>query len=336
MMGSRRSGIDVIGEGNDSQGSEFLIDLALEDDNRPIWVAAWGGANTLAQALWKLKQTYSQEDFETIAHQFRLFTITDQDIQIAKRQSYDQSSHSWMRRELNNHLLFIWDENTWQLQCELGKQNWETHRNLIQGHGALGSIYPDYKYGVEGDTPSFLHVMPNGLSDPTDPQQANWGGYHTYGISPDGKTNAWSSWSEPQKSMTTTYKRRFYQDELNDFCARMQWAQEGTGNTNPVVKVNGKHSSRPLIIKAKAGEEIRLNAKKTRDKDGDNLTYNWWQQPETGGETTLVDINGNNTPVATFVIPNDARGTTIHIICEVHDDGPFHLVGYQRVIIRVI
>ena len=51
LMGSEHGGIKVIGEGNDSPGSELLIRLADEDDSRPIYVAAWGGANTLAQAI---------------------------------------------------------------------------------------------------------------------------------------------------------------------------------------------------------------------------------------------------------------------------------------------
>ena len=48
VMGSTRAGIGVIGEGNDSPGSELLIRLADEDDPRPIWVCSWGGANTLS------------------------------------------------------------------------------------------------------------------------------------------------------------------------------------------------------------------------------------------------------------------------------------------------
>ena len=55
VMGSQRGGIKVIGEGNDSPGSDLLIRLADEDDPRPIYVAAWGGANTLAQAIWRVK-----------------------------------------------------------------------------------------------------------------------------------------------------------------------------------------------------------------------------------------------------------------------------------------
>ena len=48
----------------------------------------------------------------------------------------------------------------------------------IHGHGPLGDLYPDYKGGdiwssrlgqvrgiKEGDTPSFLSLVPNGLTD---------------------------------------------------------------------------------------------------------------------------------------------------------------------------
>ena len=40
-MGSMYGGIRSIGENNDSPGSELLIQLADEDDPRPIYVAAW-------------------------------------------------------------------------------------------------------------------------------------------------------------------------------------------------------------------------------------------------------------------------------------------------------
>lgn len=62
VMGSVNGGIKVIGENNDSQGSDLLIRLADEDDPRPIYVAAWGGANTLAQAIWRVKQTRSEAE----------------------------------------------------------------------------------------------------------------------------------------------------------------------------------------------------------------------------------------------------------------------------------
>jgi hypothetical protein len=333
VMGSQRGGIKVIGEGNDSPGSELLIRLADEDDPRPIYVAAWGGANTLAQAIWRVKQTRSAEALKRFVRKFRIYTITDQDMQYNMRMNRAYSSHMWLRQEFANDLQFIWDEGTWQEQCELGKRNWQLHKDHIQGKGALGKVYPDYKWGVEGDTPSFLYVMPNGLNDPEDPHQAGWAGYHERGLCADSLTTAWTSWREPLRSISVGYKTRFYPDEINDFMARMQWADEGFGNHNPQVIINRNKGFQPIHIQAKAGDTIRLDASKSSDSDGDSLSFFWWQQPEIG--KTKVAINQSSQSIATILIPADASGDTIHLICEVHDNGPFRLVSYRRIIISI-
>ena len=327
VMGSMYGGIRSIGERNDSPGSELLIRLADEDDPRPIYVAAWGGANTLAQAIWRVQQTRTAEEVRNFVRKFRIYTITDQDMDYAHRMDRARSSHQWLRREFKDDLQFIWDEGTWQEQCELGKQHWQQHASNIQGHGALGSEYPNYKWGVEGDTPSFLYVMPNGLNDPEDPRQAGWAGYHERGLCADSLTTAWTSWQEPLRSISVGYKRRFYPDELNDFMARMQWAAEGRGNHNPHVAVT------PHLVKAKPGETVRLDASQSNDPDGDSLSFHWWQQPEIG--STKVSIEASEAPIASIRIPADASCGSIHVICEVHDDGPFHLVSYRRVIISI-
>ena len=334
VMGSEHGGIKAIGEDNDSPGSELLIRLADEDDPRPIYVAAWGGANTLAQAIWRIKQSRTADEVKRFVRKFRLYTITDQDMQYSMRMNRAYSSHMWLRREFKDELQFIWDEGTWQEQCELGKQAWEQHRDYIQGKGALGKEYPTYKWGVEGDTPSFLYVMPNGLNNPECPQQAGWAGYHERGICADSLTTAWTSWQEPLRSISIGYKRRFYPDELNDFKARMQWAEEGMGNHNPQVVVNNKKGVQPICIQAKAGKTIRLDASKSKDADGDGLSFLWWQQPEIGH--TKVSINQHEQPLATIRIPANATGDTIHVICEVHDNGPFHLVAYRRIVITIL
>ena len=335
VMGSQRGGIRAIGNDNDSPGSDLLIRLADEDDARPIYVAAWGGANTLAQAIWRVKQTRSPEEVRQFVRKFRIYTITDQDMQYNMRMDRAYSSHQWLRREFADDLQFIWDEGTWQEQCELGKRHWSEHESFIQGHGALGKEYPTYKWGVEGDTPSFLYVMPNGLNDPEDPTQAGWAGYHLRGMCPDSLTTAWTSWEEPTRSISVGYKNAFYPDELNDFKARMQWAAEGKGNHNPKVIVNGKkYNCRAKHIRCHAGSTIRLNASKSYDPDGDALSFHWWQQKEIGkGTLAIAQPHASKT---TVTIPSDAKGMTFHIICEVHDNGPFHLVGYRRVIIEVV
>ena len=325
VMGSIHGGIKAIGADNDSPGSELLIRLADEDDTRPIYVAAWGGANTLAQAIWRVKQTRSAEELKRFVRKFRIYTITDQDMQYSMRMNRSYSSHMWLRKEFADDLQFVWDEGTWQEQCELGKRHWQQHKDNIQGRGALGGEYPTYKWGVEGDTPSFLYVMPNGLNNPEDPHQCGWAGYHERGMCADSLTTAWTSWQEPVRSISVGYKQRFYPDELNDFMARMQWAAEGKGNLNPYVVIPNDTINITMI-------PLTLDASKSFDPDGDNLQFSWWQQPEIG--KTKVKIEQADQPIATLRIPADAKGDTIHIICEVHDDGPYHLPAYRRIIIK--
>ncbi len=354
VMGSIHGGIKAIGADNDSPGSELLIRLADEDDPRPIYVAAWGGANTLAQAIWRVKQTRSPEALRQFVRKFRIYTITDQDMQYSMRMNRSYSSHLWLRQEFADDLQFVWDEGTWQEQCELGKRHWQQHKDNIQGRGALGSEYPTYKWGVEGDTPSFLYVMPNGLNNPDDPHQAGWAGYHERGLCADSLTTAWTSWQEPLRSISVAYKQRFYPDELNDFMARMQWAAEGHGNLNPYIVISPQVAfvhpltlegasiampndtitiTVPPRVKKDDVLTIRMDASKSFDPDGDALSFLWWQQPEIG--KTKITIDQSDQAIATLHIPANASGDTIHIICEVHDDGPFHLVAYRRIIISI-
>ena len=335
LMGSQRAGIGVVGQGNDSPGSDFLIKLALEDDPRPIWVTAWGSANTLAQAIWRYKQTATPAELKKFVNKFRVYTITDQDMIWAMRENLDYSSHMWMRQEFKDDLFCIWDESAWKNHNSLGVSNWPKHEELIQSMGYLGYVYPHYLWGVEGDTPSFLHIMPNGLNDPEDPTQAGWGGYHTYGISPDQRTYAWTNWQQPELDASSHYEHIFYMDSFNDFAARMEWAQKGAGNRNPIAVVNGISGLSQIHIKAKAGEPLEISAKGSADPDGDIITYTWIQQVEAGTYNKPITIENENSATPGIVIPSDAKGKTIHLILAIRDRGAISLAAYRRIIVTV-
>ena len=197
----------------------------------------------------------------------------------------------------------------------------------------MGKEYPNYKWGVEGDTPSFLYVLPNGLNDPEDPSQAGWAGYHQRGLCPDSLTTAWTSWEEPVRSISIGYKQRFYLHELFDFIERLHWAEDGKGNHNPTVVVNGHQGPSPLTLQAKAGETIRLDASKSSDPDFNTIAFQWWQQPEIG--TAKLSIEDAESAVVNLHIPTNATGQALHFICEVSDKGASNLKSYQRIIISI-
>lgn len=335
-LGSSKLGMKEIGDNNNTPGSDLIIRLVDESDKRPLYISTWGGANTLAQAIWKVKQTRTEKQLDKFLSKLCVYTITDQDVGWDQRHSnYQYSSHQWMRREFEGKLKFIWDESSWLSQCSNGSGNWDSYAKYIQGHGFLGGVYPKFKYGVEGDTPSYLYITPNGLNDPEDPRQVGWGGYFEWGLGMDQKTYCWTNCAGKAKEMAEKYANYFYQAEFNDFAARMNWAQSGKGNRNPIVNVNGLTGIRPLVIKARAGQTIKLDATGSIDPDGDNISVKWWQMIEADTDQKDIKIKDMNSSFTYVTIPANALSHDIHIICEVTDDGTPNLTSYRRIIIKV-
>lgn len=333
MKGSVHRGMKYIGADNHSVGSNLIIDLADEDDDRPLWVTVWGGGNTVAQAVWQVQQTRSEAELKAFLKKIRIYAITDQDRHYDGSEGYQVSAHQWLRREFADDLLFIWDECAWNYQNTTGRNNWSKYATHIQNHGNLGSQYPKYKYGVEGDTPSFLHVMPNGLNNPDVPIQCGWGGYSKWGLGADNITYAFTNHSGSANSTCTKYEDWFYAATFNNFAARMDWAKDGQGNRNPVVIIDGDDGVDILIRTPQPGSTVTLDASATHDPDNDHLTFNWWIQREAGTRYTKAgNILNSDSSVAMVEIPSDLEGMTFHVICEVTDNGTHNLSSYRRII----
>lgn len=332
MFGSKKRGAKHLGEGNDSPGSQLIIDLADEDDERPVWIAIWGGGNTLAQAIWRVQHDRSEAALKAFMQKLRVYAITDQDRD--QKTPFRDSSHQWMRNEFEKDLLFIWDECAWKYQNGTGKRNWTAYETHIQNHGHLGRVYPKYKYGVEGDTPAFLHLLPVGLNDPNVPTHGGWGGYFAWGEGEDHETRCFSNYQNPAYETCRRLEDRFYPAAFNNFAARMDWARDGTGNRNPVVAIDGDKSLEILTKTPQQGTTVTLNASGSFDPDGDGLKFNFWVLSVAGTYDKAIEIANSGTSKAAINVPADSAGKTFHVICEATDDGMPKLSGYRRIIFK--
>ncbi len=334
MFGSKKRGIAELGKNNVSKGSNKIIELADEDDNRPLWVLLWGGGNTLAQAIWQVQQERTPEELKTFLHKIPTYAITDQDRSYKEGTPFDTSSQQWIRREFSEDLMYLWDECAWKFQNATGKENWDEYAKHIQGHGNLGELYPKYKFGVEGDTPSFLHVLPNGLNNPLAPGQVGWGGYFEWGLGPDESTYAYINHEGEAKEICEKYEDYFYPATFNNFVARMDWAKEGEGNRNPIIILNENDGLEPIHIEGEEGESIQLDASSSYDLENDELSFKWWIMPEASTYKKEITIANANASKITINIPSDLGKKSIHIICEVTDNGSPELTSYRRIIIN--
>jgi len=133
-------GMEGVGDGKDSEGSEWIIKVLEKNDSRPVWISVWGGPNTLAQALWKIRKTRSAEDAEKLYKKIRIYTISDQD-----------DSGPWIRKNYPGIFYIVtpgynYTKATWLgiafplpgSNTEVVSNDWLA-KNIQQGHGPLGA-----------------------------------------------------------------------------------------------------------------------------------------------------------------------------------------------------
>ena len=365
--GIPKYGMTGVGEGMDTEGSDWIINELEKDDDRPLWISTWGGVNTLAQALYKIDKTKSKNEAAKLIAKLRVYTISDQD-----------DSGIWIRNTFPDMFYIVspgddYGSATWTginsyikgIDNSTISNSWLAE-HIQQRHGPLGAEYPDVAWGVEGDTPAFLHLIPNGLNVPEHPEWGGWGGrYELY--KPDfSKTKKGGSiveiapetreiWTNAVDTFTpyipkeygravgrdtatfTGYKEtlwRWRDDFQNDFAARMDWCTQPYENANhpPVPALKGKDH-----LTVTSGEGVFLDASHSTDPDGDNLSYLWFNYPEAGTLKEEVRIGGSeNSHTVYFSVPEVNKKETIHFILKVTDKGTPALSRYKRIIIDIV
>lgn len=67
-------GLAALDEAAPSNASTALI-AAVDASDRPLWVAAWGGANVLAEALYQVKTLRSEADVAVFVRKLRVVSL---------------------------------------------------------------------------------------------------------------------------------------------------------------------------------------------------------------------------------------------------------------------
>lgn len=366
-QGQPKYGMTGVGERMDSPGSDALVEAIVRDDDRPLWINAWGGANTLAQALYRLRETRSPEDLRRLTRKLWVYAISDQD-----------DAGPWIRANFPEVNYIVspggnYGRATWGginhvidgIDNATISNRWLAE-NIQQGHGPLGAAYPDVAWGVEGDTPAFLALIPNGLGMPERPDWGGWGGRYTlYTPEPlsDDPVNAvagvifdretrpiWTNAEdafgptqrpdhgrsirpgEPVETSARATLWRWRDAFQNDFAARMDWT------VKPYPEANHPPSVRlqePTSITVRSGQGFRLSARGTSDPDGDSLSYYWFHYPEAGTYRGEVSLGAENADGIWITAPEVTRRETLHIVLAVTDKGSPPLTRYARVVVTV-
>ena len=351
-------GMKGVGEGKSSDGSRHIISVVDAADERPVWITAWGGANVLAQALWEVQGTRSPEAVRRFVAKIRVYTISDQD-----------DSGYWIRKTFPE-LFYIVSPST-----EDSKEYWRAtwtgisgdrhyrnapghffsmvdnpwlQENVIAGHGPLGALYPRLAYIMEGDTPSFLGLINNGLGWHESPAYGGWGGRYTL-YKPHGESRPiWTNSADSRDTVPTANGTvhtsdqatiwRWREDFQNDFSARMDWCIAPSytkANHNPKAVLNGNESKAVIKLEATSGQTVSLSAEGTKDPDGNQLAASWFLYGEAGSVTAPVQLASSAGWKTSFVAPEVKRPGTLHVILVVRDDGRPNLVSYRRAVVTV-
>ncbi|MEZ6048595.1 MAG: DUF1593 domain-containing protein [Planctomycetaceae bacterium] len=223
--GNPQRGRDHIGEGHDTEGSNFIIErIDAGSAADPLNISIWGGQSDLAQALWRVQHDRGETGFAEFVTRFRVYDIADQD-RIAgwMEQQFPgmfyilskKRSDSRDRTAAFRGMYMTGDES-------LTSKKWIVEH--VQSKGPLGALYPlrtftqsnKHNCMKEGDTPSWFFFLPLGGNNPQDPTQPGWGGEFR-------KTESgWYRDDRPDLKARETVSR-WRPDFQADFSKRMSW-----------------------------------------------------------------------------------------------------------------
>ena len=310
VSGQPAYGMAAVGPDRMSAGADLIIRSAEKPDPRPVWVLAWGGTNTLAQALLQARATKPQAELDALVAKLRVYSISDQD-----------DAGPWLRREFPSlHYIGLPstpDGDQYAYATWTGISGDRFYKNApgadfttftdawvnanIRSKGALGKLYPLPCCIHEGDTPAFLGLINNGLASFMSPTYGGWGGRYVWRTFYGEPRPLWTQGGDSfpgrdnsKDTVTGVDGKTYTSDQAtiwrwrtafqHDFAARMDWTikDPAQANHNPDIVVNRQAGKAPVRLEATVGVALTLDAAGTRDPDNHALKYSWFFYPEAG------------------------------------------------------
>jgi Protein of unknown function (DUF1593) len=342
--GNPKRGMQSLGAGKDTDGSNWIIAVVDRPDDRPVNVTVWGGPTELAQALWRVRNDRTPEQLKAFLRKLRVYAIGHQD-----------DTGPWINKEFPDLFYVLSKAPDRRDKREGGyrgmylggdesltSREW-VDRHVRKDHGPLGALYPvtgmwtapnPHATLKEGDTPSWFYFLPTGLGDLSHPEWGGWGGRFKR-VAGNRFEDARDTVNGVTEARANVWRwRPAFQ---NEFAARMDWCVKSPKEANhpPVAAISNDTTGKAVTREAKPGERVRLSAAGSSDPDGNALSYRWWVYREAGTYDGAPKIEGADKAEAALPVPADAANKTIHVILEVTDDGSPPLTRYRRVIVQV-
>lgn len=318
-------------------GVKLVLAAADSPDPRPIWVCNWGTGHDGDPSSFKLALDHvlkerGQAGYAKFKARFRLSSADRFGDHMYRAPAFPIWVDTF-RPELDGKR---WYHRFAPLTAQAG--GFDIKRDVLTGHGPLGAMYPT-NTGLspqkEGDTMSFLYLVPTGMNDPMQPTWGSWAGRYGLNEKDAPRPHYWANEKDHFEGYTHRDHtlRRWAIPLQNDFRARLKWCVNQIANHPPIPHCQKDGSGTILHVTAPAGKPYSLSAAGTSDPDGNRLSYRWYVYPEAGTYPDRAIIFNNTSPDARLEVPVDAKGKTIHVILDVTDDGEPALTRYRRIVV---
>ena len=356
----------------DTDGSNLIKALLLDDEESPIYLHAWGGMSTIARALKSIEEQYkgTPQWAATRAKVIRKAVIHPSGDQDDTYATYIKPNWPEIRyRQQAGSVNLAYNAQSRVSEEDAAYFTTEWTKTNISDRGALGAFYRvwgdgkqmvkddifDY-FGLSGLTADELKARGYIVWSPLEPKGSflgegdtgtflnlldngllgyrgdSFGGWGGYAR--DGAPPVWAS--QPPAPGTTFQRpptHPFLAAVQRDFAARFAWTTTADYKAaNHNPKVTLTGSR---FVSGKPGQTIRLRAR-TSDPDGDKVALRWWRWDDADSYAGAIALDRRDGLSTSFRIPADARpGDTVHIIAEATDNGSPALTHYARVVVTV-